>query len=116
MEDPEIEPGPESSRYLLPNGCKDLVDALNHGWVGRAGPAFPHCYTLSKYPQGSPAEVSLPDPVSVSDLAEAIHLPVYQGIRVLLHIKIFVTPNDRLEFFTAKSLCSLCGVEATRSG
>ncbi len=115
MEDPEIEAGPENSRYLLPNGCKDLADALNHGWAGPPGQTAPICFTLPMYPQGSPAEVSLPDPVRVSDLAESIHLPVYQVIRVLLHFKIFVAPTDRLEFFTAKSLCALCGVEATRS-
>lgn len=115
MDDPEIEPEPEELRCLLPDGCKNLVDALHCQPMDHSVQPHSHCFTLSKYPQGSPGQVSLPTTVTVSDLAEAIHLPVYQVIRVLRQLSIFVAPHDRLQFVAAEFLCSLCGVTATLS-
>ena len=59
-----------------------------------------------------PDSVSIPDPVLVRDLAEALHMKAYAVIRELMGQEVFVTPDTHIAFAQASALCSHLGVVA----
>ncbi|MCX6855320.1 MAG: hypothetical protein NTV80_10495 [Verrucomicrobia bacterium] len=116
----------EKPRFLLlPDGCKDLIDALRlqqqQGEVPEV--AYPHVLvtaaeptTASEPPQALPSSVTLTDPVSIRDLASALHLKPYKVVYTLIRLKIFVSDLDaELDFDTASMVCSHYGVAATKA-
>jgi len=67
----------------------------------------------SPYPdEPLPDSVSIPDPVLVRGLAEALHMKTYAIIRELMRQEIFVTPETHIGFAHASALCSRLGVVA----
>jgi translation initiation factor IF-2 len=77
--------------------------------------ADPHAsFSATEPPQELPSSVTLPDPVSIRDLASALHLKPYQVVGSLIRLKIFASLNAELDFNTASTVCSLYGVAATK--
>ena len=85
-EDDDLPPEEEKPRYLLPGGAKDLGDVL------------------------LPKSVSVPDPISVGDLAVALHIKPFILIAALMDLNIFASLNMKLDFDTVSSFCSRHGV------
>jgi hypothetical protein len=107
-------PPEEKPRYLLPNGCKDLVDALRLERKSEL-PAPTHDApepSSSSTTQPLPASITIPDPVIVRDLAAALHMKPHEIIRELMHYNIFATQHAEIEFAKAFSICSDLGVVA----
>jgi len=117
MSEDTEQPEPEKPRFLLPDGCSDLVDALRleQRQAREAEASASHASaTPAQLPSDLPASVSIPDPVTVRDLASALHIKPYQIIAALIHLNIFAPPNAQLDFNTASALCSRYGVLATK--
>jgi hypothetical protein len=122
MEESEFEPIPEKPRFLLPHGCRDLVDVLNQQEeaMERVRFGFPFLsgsgkIETSKFPPAYPRTVALPESITVPDLAAAIHVPLLHMLMVLPMCKISTALSQPLDFPTAKALCALYGVEAVRA-
>ena len=58
-------------RFLLPDGCKDLIDVIRLQEAGK---------------EQEESVVTLPDPVVLSDLAKALHLESSQVVASLLNL------------------------------
>ncbi len=123
MEDNARESASEKPRYLLPDGCKDLIDLLRLQQrqatdAGITKIPFPDFFGLAtpipKVPLGSHASVAIPDPIALHDLAEALHLKPFQLIGALMEFNMFATINTELDFATASALCSHFGVTAIK--
>lgn len=118
--DPEDDPQPEPEkpRFLLPDGCKDLIDVLRLQLKRQVG-AWPSQPAAVSSPGSSakvrPPMVILPDPVTVRDLATALHLKPFQVIGFLLDFNIFSTINGSIKFSIARIVCARYGVLAKRS-
>jgi hypothetical protein len=85
----EEEPAPEEEpRYLLPEGAKNLSDAF------------------------LPASISVPDPVSVRDLAVALRMKPQFVLAGLVRLNILGSLSTSLDFATVSALCSRYGVVA----
>jgi hypothetical protein len=117
MDEDTPQPEPEKPRFLLPDGCKDLIDALRlqqqqpeEAELPEPGISTPADDT----PQPLPASVALPDPVIVRDLAFALHLKPFQVVGSLMQFNVFASLNTALDFNTASTLCSHYGVAATK--
>ncbi len=115
-DDPQ--PEPEKPRFLLPEGCKDLIDVLRLELEDAATPwqsppaAVSSSATASKE---RPKMVVLPDPVSVRDLAMALRLKPFQVIGFLLEFNVFATINGSIKFPIARIVCARYGVLAKRA-
>ena len=81
-------PEEEKPRYLLPGGTKDLGDVL------------------------FPKSVSVPDPISVGDLAVALHMKPFILVAALMDLNIFASLSTALDFDTVSTFCSRHGVVA----
>src|SRR5579862_4409722 len=119
MDEDTPQPEPEKPRFLLPDGCKDLIDALRlrqqHTSEGDLEIDFPGPSVSAPPtppPLGFPANVTIPDPVTVGDLASALHLKPFQLIHSLMQFNIFAAPGTQLEFNTASVICAQHGVTA----
>ena len=100
----DVESPDEKPRYLLPDGCKDLIEALRL-----------EEHETDAAPEESeplPTTVAVPDPVAVADLAERLHLKRYVVLKTLMDSGIFATLQTELDFGLASRVCSLHGVIA----
>ena len=109
----------EKPRFLLlPEGCKDLIDALRlHQQEGEA-PALAYPHVLSSAanpPQELPSSVTLPDPISIRDLAAILHLEPFKIVHSLIQVKIFASPDTEIDFTIASAICSHYGVAAIKA-
>jgi len=88
--DEEDEPTPEEEkqRFLLPGGAKNIGDVI------------------------LPKSVSVPDPISVGDLAVALHMKPFILVAALMDLNIFASLKTALDFDTVSSFCSRHGVVA----
>jgi hypothetical protein len=112
MNDDTPLPEPEKPRFLLPEGCKDLIDVLR--LQQRAAEEEPMDRASADMPQPLPASVALPDPVVVRDLARALRLRPFQVISRLMELGVFASINGKLDFKTASALCARLGIIATK--
>lgn len=62
-----------------------------------------------------PLCITIPDPVSVGDLAGMLHLKPYQLISLLIKYKIFVNPQAEITFEIASKICTCLGVEVKKA-
>lgn len=118
MDEDTPEPKPERPRFLLPDGCKDLVDALRLQQQRAEAEGSPDpCVSASTHdtPQTLPASVTLHEPVNVRDLASALHLTPFQVVGALMQFNVFATLDTALDFETAAALCSHYGVAPTKA-
>ena len=114
MDEDMPQPEPEKPRFLLPDGCKDLIDALRLQRQIDGAESSQDGPSSTQLPQLLPTSVALPDPVVVRDLASALHLKPYQVIGSLMQFNVFASFNTELDFDTASKLCSYYGVAATK--
>jgi hypothetical protein len=61
-------------------------------------------------PSDCPSELTLSDPITVRELATALHAQFYQVIAVLMQHDIFASLNTSLDFATASLVCTHYGV------
>jgi hypothetical protein len=78
----------EEFRYSLPEGAKNLNDAF------------------------LPKSISVPDPVSVYDLAAALRMKPHLVVAGLMHLNTFASLTTPIDFTTVSALCSRYGVVA----
>ena len=106
-------PPEEKPRYLLPDGCKDLIDALRP--ERESEPADPVDTAAPTSPPRAaplPASITISDPVLVRDLAAALHMKPFEIIRALMKHDIFAHQHSEIEFTQAFSICADLGVVA----
>ncbi|MDB6131891.1 MAG: hypothetical protein JWM59_134 [Verrucomicrobiales bacterium] len=127
MEEENQEPESERPRYLLPFGCKDLIDVIrlqeSQGRQRQRREEDPK-QTVPVFatppvsapcvPQEFPPFVSIPDPVTVRDLAVALGLKTFVIIKALMKMDIFVNPDIKLDFAIASKVCARYGVTDVR--
>jgi hypothetical protein len=127
MDEDIPDPVPEKPRHLLPDGCKDLIDLLRLEAAQGDVKAMQTFTTtpgslaifLSFFPGSTPesnsASVTLPDPVTVKDLAIILHRKPFEVIADLMEYNLFVAINQQIDFGTAATLCAHhYGVTAVR--
>jgi hypothetical protein len=102
--DPEDDPEePEKPRFLLPDGCKDLVDALRL----QEKQSVP--YLL---PCGA---IVISDAVTVRDLASVLCVKPFELIGSLMDLNVFASINSSIRFATAAAVCARYGVVAQKA-
>jgi hypothetical protein len=115
MSDDPLQPAPEKPRFLLPDGCSDLIDALQfHRQIDEAVSSQSAPPPSSGLPQSLAKSVALPDPVSIRDLASALNLQPFQVIGSLMQLNVFCALDADLDFNTASVVCKLYDVAATK--
>lgn len=125
----------DKPRFLLPEGCKDLNDAIRLQEEAAKAKRQPdqrptklHSASeevtgdlMAKAPMGGPSQelphsIALSDTVRVKDLAEKLCLKPYKIISALLKWKVFASADTDLGFDIASVVCAGFGVNVTRSG
>jgi hypothetical protein len=115
MSDDPPQSEPEKPRFLLPDGCSDLIDALRfYRQIDEAEPSQSAPPPSTDLPQSLPKSVALPDPVDIRELASALHIKPFQVIGSLMQLDIYCSLNAPLDFDTATSVCANYGVVATK--
>lgn len=116
-ENEEPDPATDKPRYLLPEGCSDLLDVI----LRDERPSAPagHRVPASKEapPKAAPKlplQVTVPDPVQVADLAARLQMKDYRLVSILLTFKVFVCAERWIDFKTAAAVCESLGVKATK--
>jgi len=133
----------ERPRYLLPEGCKDLYDVIRMqerdaavekqkadistaleklasmatgsqmDYKDLSGALKKHLKETSK---DLPLSVILPDPVTVGELADRLHLKAFKVIAVLFKkFQIFASADSSLPFATASQVCEHFGVAVQKA-
>jgi hypothetical protein len=133
----------EKPRYLLPEGCKDLYDVIRRQEEDAAlqkqkaaisavleklasmATKSPKIYedlsdALKKHFKETskelPLYVTLPDSVTVGELADMLHLKAFKLISVLVKFQIFASADSTLTFATASKVCAKLGVAVQKAG
>ncbi len=97
--------------YLLPKGCKDLIDALKSKQpkLATAGPAIPE-----PLPPAT-GEMTVPASMTVRELADALTRKPFQIIADLMEIGVFAGVNQQLDFDTVSRVIRKYGFKAKRA-
>lgn len=91
--------------YLLPDGCKDLIDVLKLGdQTTQQQPALPPII----------GEVEVPDTIAVRELAALVNQKPFQVIADLMELGIFGNLNQPLDFSIVSRLVRRYGYAAKR--
>lgn len=136
MENETPEFDSEKPRYLLPEGCGDLLDWIQRQEQAALGqdkasgtaplPLFtfqdielpklgaPKRITKKSVTIALPAKVCLPEPVQVKVLGTQLGLTFWNLIEKLIARKIFVGPEGWINFTTAAAICAELGVVAEK--
>ncbi len=77
--------------YLLPQGCKDLIDVIKLQVAGQ--PPLP-----PGQPDSRGRELRVPEPISVRGLADLLGQPPFQIIGDLMQFGVFANVNQHLAF------------------
>ena len=96
--------------YLLPEGCKDLIDVLK---LKSKGPAPPK----PRAPQQLPpiiGEITVPAWMTVTELAAALAQKPFQIIGDLMEVGIFANVKQQLDFETISRVLRKHGFVAKR--
>lgn len=109
--------------YLLPTGCKDLIDAINLQAKSDALDFLPrlHAKTFFK-PSGAPSqlppikgELVVSKRASVEELAELLGQKPFKIIADAMNLGIFATVKQSLPFGTIQQIARKYGYIAKRS-
>jgi hypothetical protein len=92
--------------YLLPSGCKDLVDVIMRENSGPAAPRYPPITV----------KVTLPEKVAVRFIAEITGQSLYTIATVMSRLRVGVDVNRSLDFDHAQLLLRHYGIWAERGG
>jgi len=119
-----------SRGYLLPKGCKDLIDVLNL----QLKQQLPKPYFLPKLPKQFPGahakpikwkqppspplqrEITVPAQISVSELATLLGQKPFRIIADLMELGVFVNVMHLLGFDTASQIATKYGFTLKKSG
>lgn len=144
MDDDLVFSESEKPRYLLPEGCKDLFDVIvqqeQTAEILRQKAAISEAlekltskasldsmsmlaayYAAAEEKQSAapfqklPLYITIPDPVSVTDLATLLQLKPYQMIAILIKVDCFASVKSEISFDTAFMACARLGVEAKKA-
>ena len=92
--------------YLLPPGCKDLIDKIHLAQVqSRRKPKF--------RPRQTPT-VYLPLRMTVKELAIALDTKLPTVIKLLKGMKVFTSVNQKVPFYTAAKVAAMYGYQAKK--
>jgi hypothetical protein len=100
--------------YLLPEGCKDLIDTLKlkpHDDPKHPSPPRPVAAPLPPIV----GELVIPEQTSVSDLARLLSQKPFQIVADLMQFGIFATFKQTLDFQTISSVARKYGFIAKRA-
>ncbi len=102
--------------YLLPAGCKDLIDVLRLEKVkGNVGKDQKRHQLLFKKPRPKKiAVVHLPSQVAVKDLAGALGAELYKVIGLLKQMNVYTGINQKVPFYTAARIAKQYGYAAKK--
>ena len=97
--------------YLLPPGCKDLIDVL------RLHQSTPPLWQPAQRPRRKPnppinRHVTVPDPVSVKELIELAGKKPYCVIADLMQLGLFVNIDESVSFDIAARVLHWYGIAA----
>ena len=98
--------------YLLPEGCKDLIDAF--GSRARPSPKLAHGGSLPPPPPIT-VEMTFPAELTVSELAATLSRKPFLIIGDLMKLGLFVTVSYKLDFDTISKLVRYYGIDAKRA-
>jgi hypothetical protein len=84
--------------YLLPKGCKDLIDVIDFPTKRKATISLRPISTPASHPPASNQDMLLFAPVTVSDLASALNQKPFKIIADLMHLGVFATVSQCLGF------------------
>ena len=97
----------DKPRFLLPEGCRDLIDAIRLQELTAALGDLRQSVTPA---HGFPVCVTIPDFVRVEDLAGMLHLKSFELIDALIELHIFVSATAAISFDIAAKVCAHFGV------
>ena len=111
----------ERREYLLPSGCKDLIDVLKSKTKKSpyARAAAPPLIKLT-VPWKSKSKVKplpsvfLSNTVVVRELASALGIKLYRLIDLLKEMKVFTSVNQRIPFYMAAKVAKQFGFLAQK--
>ncbi len=109
--------------YLLPNGCKDLIDVLKLKQLEASSdtvPTFEDFLSLCqpkhfvKHPAQSlkppvAGEIVVSEPITVRDLAKLLNQEPFQIVADLMSLKILATVDHALDFATVCKVAAIHG-------
>jgi hypothetical protein len=132
---------PRKRNYLLPPGCKDLVDALNQSTklvlglkqmgsaATKAGfwkytkqtpgqaPGWPQTPASQAGAETFPAgEVEIPERAPIKLLARILGKKIYQIIADLMELNVFANVNESVDFETASKVLRKYGYQVKKPG
>lgn len=110
MNEDLVLPDSEKPRFLLPEGCKDLIDAIRLQELNAALAAEMEKQSAPPPAHGFPVCVTIPDSVRVEDLAGMLLLKPFDLIEALIEFHIFVSATSEISFDTAAKVCAHFGV------
>jgi hypothetical protein len=86
-----MDPDYNKRDYLLPNGCKDLIDVITLQGLGTAN---------ALTPPGQPTELLVSNPISVGQLAALLGQEQTTIIADLMQLGVFANADQLLNFDT----------------
>ena len=111
----------ERRQYLLPSGCKDLIDVLKSKTKKSpyARAAAPPLIKLTVPSQSKSKAKPLPSvflskTVVVRELASTLGIKLYRLIDLLKGMKVFKSVNQRIPFYVAAKVAKQFGILAQK--
>ena len=116
--------------YLLPDGCKDLLDVLKLKQLeagGDTAPSFEDFLSLCQLKpwvkhsavtlpnQSIPEEIVVDEPITVRELAELLNQKPSQLVADLMSLNILTTLNHALDFETVSKIAAKYGCKVKRA-
>jgi len=111
----ELDPDFTKRDYLLPAGCKDLIDVLNLNRQRKAGdgPVAAIVPLPTNATEGFTFEVN--PTTTVKDLAEFLQVEPLGIIAILMEFGVFANINQVVDFDSAAKLLAKYGYFATKA-
>jgi hypothetical protein len=101
--------------YLLPTGCKDLIDAINLYAQPKAQIYLKPVQASSKQALLYKGELFVSEPITVGKLAELLEQKPFKIIADLMQLGVFATVNQVVGFAIVCQLASRYGYVAKRT-
>ena len=98
--------------YLLPNGCKDLINVLNTN--AQSAPLRLNARSPAPVPPIT-GEILVPPKMTVGDLAQALGRKPFQIIADLMGFGVFANVKDELEFDLISKVARVYGFTAKKA-
>lgn len=120
---PSPELPPDRIHYLLPEGCSNITDLWDLEKLPKPSvldekkSAALSCFEEAAEkppPPQLPAKVTLPQSISVQDLARILGMKSFEIIKTAICLKAFLKATSVLPFSKACQICEILGVEAQR--